>query len=88
LKETKESIEGKMPISSKRNGSQQTISRHQQQQSIPQDKEDDYVYYPYYSKTTSNDGYEYRQESGQYQEQPEQYDETYATNNSAPIHRT
>jgi hypothetical protein len=77
-----------MPISSKRSGSQQTISRHQQK-SVPQDNGyDDYVYYPYYSKTTPNGGYEYRQESGQYEEQPRQYYETPTTNSSAQVHRT
>jgi hypothetical protein len=76
-----------MPISSKRSGSQQTISRHQQK-SAPQDNGyDDHVYYPYYSKTTPNGG-EYRQESGQYEEQPRQYYETRTTNSSAQVHRT
>jgi hypothetical protein len=78
-----------MPISSKRSGSQQTISRYQQQQSVPQDNGyDDYVYYPYYSKATPNGDYEYRQESRQYEQQPRQYYETHATNNSAPVRRT
>jgi hypothetical protein len=80
-----------MPISSKRSGSQQIITR-KQQQSVPQDNGyDDYVYYPYYSQsqTTPNDGYEYRQESDQYEEQqPKQYYQTRVTNKSAPVHRT
>jgi len=77
-----------MPISSKRSGSQQTISRHQQQ-SVPQDNGyDEYVYYPYYSKTTPNGSYEYRQESRQYEEKPRQYYETSTINSSAPVRRT
>jgi hypothetical protein len=77
LNETIENIEGKMPISSKRIGSHQT-----NHQSVPQANEyDDYVYYPYYSKTASNDGYEYEEQ------QPTEYYKTRATNSSAPVHR-
>jgi hypothetical protein len=77
-----------MPISSKRSGSQQTITRHQQQ-SVPQNNGyDDYVYYPYYTKTTPTHGYEYRQESRQYEQQPRQYYETRTTNSSNSAYRT
>jgi hypothetical protein len=90
LNKTIESIEGKMPIVSKRTGSQSTISR--QQQSIPQDNQyDEYVYYPYYSKSTPNHDYGYRQESRQYeqqQQQPEQSYQTRTTTNSGPVHQT
>lgn len=72
-----------MPISSKRIGSQQTISRHNQQQALSQDNGyDDYVYYPYYTNSTPNNGYEYsRQGSTQYY-QPR------STTNSAPVRQT
>lgn len=90
MNETIENIEGKMPISSKRTGSQQTNYRYKsQQQSIPQDNEyDDYVYYPYYSKMTPNNGYEYVQEPRQYEEQPTQYYDTRTKNKSAPVRQT
>jgi hypothetical protein len=77
-----------MPISSKRTGSQQTISR-QQQHSAPQDNGyDEYVSYPYYSNTAPDDGYEYVQEPDQYEEQPAQYYKTRSSNKSAPVKRT
>jgi len=82
LSETIENSEGNMPISSKQNGSHQTIYRHQQEQqrSIPENSE--YEYHPYYSNTTSNGGYEY------VEEQPVQYYERRTTNSSVPIYRT
>ncbi|CAF0873924.1 unnamed protein product [Rotaria sp. Silwood1] len=81
-----------MPISSKRTRTQQTIYHHQQQQQekpVVQDNEyDNYVYYPYYSKTTPNNGYEYVQEPDQYENQQAQYNQTYTNNNSASVRRT
>ena len=74
-----------MPIASKRSGSHSRVFR--PKQSTPANNQyDDYVYYPYYSKSTPNNDYEYQQEpGGQYEEQHYQ---TRATNNSAPIYRT
>ena len=73
-----------MSISTKRIGSQKT-NYHQQ----PQNNEyDDYVYYPYYSKPESNGGYEYAQESAQYEKEPAQYKTKRSANNSALDQRT
>ncbi|CAF2392355.1 unnamed protein product [Rotaria sp. Silwood2] len=80
-----------MPISPKRTRSQQTAYHHQQQQhqeSVPQDNEyDNYVYYPYYSKTMPNNGYEYVQEPDQYEDQRAQSNQTYTKNKSASVRR-
>lgn len=75
LNESIENIEGDMPIASKRSSNHQTIRRQQPQQSRdPQDDDgyDDYVYYPYYSKATSENGHPYAEEPDQYEERPVQ----------------
>ncbi len=88
MSETIENSEGNMPISSKQNGSYQTIYRHQQEQQRSIPKNSEYEYHPYYSNTTSNGGYDYVEEPNQYEEQPVQYYERRPTNSSVPIYRT
>jgi hypothetical protein len=75
-----------MPTSSKR-----VVSQHRQQSGLQDDAYDEYVYYPYYSKSVPGGGYEYVQEQQQSyepQQSREQYYDESAPDNSAPIQRT
>lgn len=71
-----------MPISSKSSDTQLKINYNQQRQTPPQENENNnYSSDPYDSQRKLNNGYDYEQESDQYNDQQTSYYET-RTNNS------